>query len=659
MTKSLKEQIADALAGPSDGAFVAWVVGEAAALNPAIEHVLLGKFDEAAEAPKPGLPTQEMVLQMYEKLGKCLGDGDTHEQARGLQTEYVLVGATLFDLAGAFCKDTPDRLEAVLADLCENAPWLPTEIEASADLLAEQLEQFQEKYAKHTETEEGCFDQAFVAKLRDDIEWYQSVAWSWLCLIEFCPYAVAALLHDSQFVLELAKTSDVATKLLLKLGSGEHSADDETVDGCRALIKKLKWEWIALAYDVLKSLFDAAAHAHTTAADGTSQDSANFSVMLDIIEAIETADTELTPFENAPFLLDLENRFGLKQMFTIAAAMTGHLDSAHLDYVTMTIDQLLAMTKPLYRDGFDSLVERMEGAELSDKPGLDVDGIAEQLAAVSIVDADIPAAVAQVQEMIPDLGPGFVRACLAHYGGSAEAVVNALLEGSLPPELADMDRKAESWTPPATGRASSDVLDSRKNVFDGDEFDILRHNTLDWSRVSMGKSQKGGAAGQPTDDMKDRIVDMARRIAEEDEYDDTYDDTAQDGVVDAPDAPEDTAADPISKWEGDLVAQYQSDPAVLGRGKGTRKSAGRQALREKTGLSDEQIEGWYIMFQKNPNRERVLDKYGEQSTLEPESKAAGNGSSGKPNYGSKEKNKAKIGNHDRKKQHARKTQSNS
>ncbi|KAJ2614292.1 hypothetical protein H4S08_001770 [Coemansia sp. RSA 1365] len=522
---------------------------------------------------------------------------------------------------------------------------------------------FQDKYAEHVESEEGDFNSDFIGKISDDVEWYQSMSWSWLCLIEFCPLSVSALLQDSRFILELAKTSDVATKLLLKLGNDSHSAEPDKIVTCKELIKKLKWQWIGLAYEVLKPLFKSTTSGLST--DNSIGQQTNISVLLDILEALETTDTSLTPFENAPFLLDLEFRFGLRQMITIATAMTGQLDSAQLDYVTMSIEQLMSMTKPPYRDGLDSLSKRVQDAE---EPLPDVDDVAKALAAVSLDRVSDIAAIAQVQEMIPNLGKGFVRACLSHYNNNTEAVVNALLEDNLPPSLAEIDRTTEDWTAPDNShstKTTSKVLESRRNVFDKDEFDIFHHNTLDWSRVSKGKSQNEANIGKPDDDMLSRVMELARRIAEEDEYDDTYDETAQDAAVaDTPDAIENVTADPIRPWEGDLVRQYESDPSVLERGKDARKSAARQALRAKTSLSDEQIEGWYIMFQRNPNRQRVLDTHGWNGGQTPIERPASSASkrsvdaSGNPkaNHSQKEKNKAKVGNHDRKKQHSRKMQ---
>ncbi|KAJ2511480.1 hypothetical protein GGH20_005395, partial [Coemansia sp. RSA 1937] len=86
---SLQEQIAAALDGPSDISFISWLVDDAKTLNAAIEHALLGKFDES-KPEKPELLSQELVLRVYEKLDECLKDPETHELARGLQSEYIL-----------------------------------------------------------------------------------------------------------------------------------------------------------------------------------------------------------------------------------------------------------------------------------------------------------------------------------------------------------------------------------------------------------------------------------------------------------------------------------------------------------------------------------------------------------------------------------------
>lgn len=57
--------------------------------------------------------------------------------------------------------------------------------------------------------------------------------------------------------------------------------------------------------------------------------------------------------------------------------------------------------------------------------------------------------------------------------------------------------------------------------------------------------------------------------------------------------------DPGIMHEEKLIKMYQSDPSVFDRTSAVRKSDKRAQLRKITKMTDEQIEGWYIMFQRN------------------------------------------------------------
>ncbi|KAG5457367.1 MAG: hypothetical protein BJ554DRAFT_2641 [Olpidium bornovanus] len=148
-----------------------------------------------------------------------------------------------------------------------------------------------------------------------------------------------------------------------------------------------------------------------------------------------------------------------------------------------------------------------------------------------------------------------------------------------------------------------------------------------------------------------------------------------------------------------LVAVCLSNPEVFARSSAMRRSNEREQLRKKTGLSNEILEGWYIMFQRNPRKDHIIRKFTEaqapqtQNTIpriayredrgrsaEESSEAsnegswpalgsAGAGRRGKQESGSggrvigadatrerakKEKNKASRANHARKKQRDRK-----
>ncbi|KAJ2484046.1 hypothetical protein EV174_002745 [Coemansia sp. RSA 2320] len=428
-----------------------------------------------------------------------------------------------------------------------------------------------------------------------------------------------------------------------------------------------------------------------------------------------TAETNLTPFANAPFLLDLEFRFNLRQMLANASLKSEVLDRAQLDYIIMSIDQLVDMADPLYQDGLHSLTARIDHARqcLEQTPvganGDAVLGAAETHSNDVVEDSSRDTeAIRQIKELIPDLGDGFIRACLDYYGSNTEAVVGALFEGNLPPSLAEMDRTASSWIDTSSSTlnelhggaggleddadkpAQPDVLGSRRNIFDNDEFDIFRRDNLDWSRVQQGKTKaQPTRLNAPSGDMKTRIMEIAQRIEEDDEYDDTYDTTAQDSVVDdvyfdeaaasaraaqqkmgqpqpgrSSGAPTQSAANPTETQQNTLIRHYIEDSSIFERKRVVRNSPARTALCAQTGLTHEQIEGWYIMFRKNPRHQQIADRHAtskrpsaiEAPAAEADSDQRRNQAptpvSAKPDFKRKEKNKAKSANHDRKRQHA-------
>jgi hypothetical protein len=104
---------------------------------------------------------------------------------------------------------------------------------------------------------------------------------------------------------------------------------------------------------------------------------------------------------------------------------------------------------------------------------------------------------------------------------------------------------------------------------------------------------------------------MLRRIYDmyEDEIDDSYDSVNEmPEPMDLDDVDEERRSaleavrakkevDPNAMNESELVHMYVDHPQVFDRS--ARKSAQRDALRKRTNMSDEQLEGWAIMFNRN------------------------------------------------------------
>jgi hypothetical protein len=111
------------------------------------------------------------------------------------------------------------------------------------------------------------------------------------------------------------------------------------------------------------------------------------------------------------------------------------------------------------------------------------------------------ALISQILDLFPDLGEGFVEACLKHFANDVEQVTNHLLEDTLPTELANMDRSltrkpmaVQNTIDEQDSQKMKDLslqddihLRSRRNVFDNDEFDVFAGKKVSQQQAHRGK----------------------------------------------------------------------------------------------------------------------------------------------------------------------------
>ncbi|EME77936.1 uncharacterized protein MYCFIDRAFT_145360 [Pseudocercospora fijiensis CIRAD86] len=195
--------------------------------------------------------------------------------------------------------------------------------------------------------------------------------------------------------------------------------------------------------------------------------------------------------------------------------------------------------------------------------------------------------VTQVQDLFPDLGSAFVLKLLGEYNDDVEQVTAHLLDDSLPPHLASLDRTEQA-----------PIFDTSLDRLD-----------FDTSRLHIGKRSKSTASSdQPN---KAAILSaLAAFDSDDDERDDTYDGEDVGGTIDSanPDGEPGPAAK-VTQEENDmaLFTAYKSAPEIFGRTFDVRRSQARAALKSETGMSDEQIEGWAVMLQRDPKRLKRLE----------------------------------------------------
>ncbi|KAM6052625.1 activating signal cointegrator 1 complex subunit 2 isoform 1-T2 [Chlamydotis macqueenii] len=159
---------------------------------------------------------------------------------------------------------------------------------------------------------------------------------------------------------------------------------------------------------------------------------------------------------------------------------------------------------------------------------------------VKVSGVELDSLISQVKDLLPDLGEGFILACLEEYSYSAEQVINNILEDKLVPYLDKLDRTTQRELKPDP----TPLVTSRYNVFQNDEFDVFSRDSVDVSRIQKGKRREKDTTRSLLNDkrlvaeQKERYSQYSVIVEEvpvqqgeaqlygedyEDEYDDTYD----------------------------------------------------------------------------------------------------------------------------------------
>lgn len=157
-------------------------------------------------------------------------------------------------------------------------------------------------------------------------------------------------------------------------------------------------------------------------------------------------------------------------------------------------------------------------------PDAESDQTASDSAGGGIQEIELLSLISGVKDILPDFGEGFIESCLEKFAFSQELTLNALLTDDLPDELRAIDKnmsreEKKKRSVPIKDAAITvpDVITSRRNVFDGDEFDMHRNETIDLSRVHVGKKDRTVAEVTADPALRTRTLLMQQRILQEEE----------------------------------------------------------------------------------------------------------------------------------------------
>lgn len=255
----------------------------------------------------------------------------------------------------------------------------------------------------------------------------------------------------------------------------------------------------------------------------------------------------------------------------------------------------------------------------------------------NLTDIEINSLVERVGEILHECDQRFIEKCLHYYDYDPDRVIDAYVTDNLPdhlkdtPETFEKEKKLEE-----EASTNHSILHDRKCIFDNDEFDVFRRDDIDLEKVHIGKKNKTPTKYEALKNDKEfeflKQYTLAHGSEEtpyieeanlyEDEYDDTYD-SAMVGLK-----------EPVPEGEPDIDTSEE------------KKSDESQ---DSSGLSRDRSKD----FCENPEVLRERAQQRRESKMAARGARRGRGGGPPESTQSrlhKDRNKAHVGNHNRRQQ---------
>uniref|UniRef100_A0A8C8RFR7 Activating signal cointegrator 1 complex subunit 2 n=1 Tax=Pelusios castaneus TaxID=367368 RepID=A0A8C8RFR7_9SAUR len=252
------------------------------------------------------------------------------------------------------------------------------------------------------------------------------------------------------------------------------------------------------------------------------------------------------------FLRDYDELFPVTDDVSLLQQASSTLDDTRTAYIIQAVESAWegverrktpvvgSLPPPMVLNGASATAE----SATKDPKGLDgacdLEYECAGAASAQVSGVELDSLISQVKDLLPDLGEGFILACLEEHSFNVEQVINNILEDRLAPSLDRLERTMPRQVKPDP----TPLVTSRYNIFQNDEFDIFSRDLVDMSRIQKGRRRDKDTTESLLNDkrliaeQKERygqysvIVEEVPeqegeaqfyRVDYEDEYDDTYD----------------------------------------------------------------------------------------------------------------------------------------
>ncbi|KAJ7204754.1 hypothetical protein GGX14DRAFT_522958 [Mycena pura] len=451
------------------------------------------------------------------------------------------------------------------------------------------------------------------------------------CIVSFLHVCTKAALrvfaHSKEFILALAIAYDAGLSTVARSYGGLTVSDERDADEWERILVETKVSLMDAFHMIIRSMLDDMVSSRGSALAAEADRTFDIVFALLGLSSPSQPDGQI-PFLNRSLLADYQQTYDLSH---ILAASLRHAEEkdARVDLLESTLQSASLSTKEpgalkilLRSSGITSGGNNLGKGHLKNS---DAEGKGKEMStpAGASNDSEVDVKVTQVLDILPEHEPAYIRALLSHpsYTNPSQ-VVDALLEGTAPSV-----EQLQAFS------AEADEIGSyeRRNIFDDEVMDL--------SNLRIGKKTDNDSVLRDRtfiEQMKADILRRAEEIPDEEEEeeegkrdngkgkgkyvenDDSDSDGAKSHVKVAGDGEESGGEDSDTgddHHEEALTPEticelaYMRDPKLFDRDAQTRRSKTRADLKAQTRWTDEQLEGWRIMLERNPSKDKILQKH--------------------------------------------------
>ena len=377
--------------------------------------------------------SEEQLASVIFRLG-CrfvnVGEAPNAEYIATLRKQGIFRLPQLLDFASVFGRQSafPDVAKAAIDYL----PDILRDLRVCVRLVVDQLRKVSEQ-SDASKLQNGSSNK-FMTDLAAKVSWFEDLFLG-LCALGKAHSLLTKAFQNSEFFLTLTKVyDDCLLSILDDLESHKGPLLAHPAGILQERVHHLKRETLSLAAAIIEEGF-------RNRLDSTLGSDVDDSVTM-LMASFQDSETRIVHEgqleRHGCFIQDFEDVFNLRtRLVSLKDDRSSAVDEALVDYLLLSITSL---DRPKSKSGRPRGTlprprrPEMSSTDLSSRVSIDQ----VELTRPEEIENDVAARITQVRDLLPDLGEGFVEACLTKLG-TPDAVINHVLEGSLPEPLISMD----------------------------------------------------------------------------------------------------------------------------------------------------------------------------------------------------------------------------